>query len=133
MSFGEIIIILVVAILVLGPDKLPEAIVQVAKILKALKKNIDDAKSSIEKEIRINELKEEAKKYKDEFSSSNQNIRKKLSFEEFDDLKKDILEKTKVDLTFDSSKNDISQNLSGQNLNSDEKPKLTSLEENMEK
>ncbi|MBK2000163.1 MULTISPECIES: Sec-independent protein translocase protein TatB [Campylobacter] len=133
MSFGEIIIILVVAILVLGPDKLPEAIVQVAKILKALKKNIDDAKSSIEKEIRINELKEEAKKYKDEFSSSNQNIRKKLSFEEFDDLKKDILEKTKVDLTFDSSKNDISQNLSGQNLNSDEKPKLTSLEEKMEK
>ncbi|MBZ7943484.1 Sec-independent protein translocase protein TatB [Campylobacter sp. LH-2024] len=133
MSFGEIIIILVVAILVLGPDKLPEAIVQVAKILKALKKNIDDAKSSIEKEIRINELKEEAKKYKDEFSSSNQNIRKKLSFEEFDDLKKDILEKTKVDLTFDSSKNNISQNLSGQNLNSDEKPKLTSLEEKMEK
>ncbi|HEG3131243.1 TPA: twin-arginine translocase TatA/TatE family subunit, partial [Campylobacter jejuni] len=27
MSFGEIIVILVVAILVLGPDKLPEAIV----------------------------------------------------------------------------------------------------------
>ncbi|PCM56546.1 twin-arginine translocase subunit TatB, partial [Campylobacter sp. BCW_8712] len=26
MSFGEIIVILVVAILVLGPDKLPEAI-----------------------------------------------------------------------------------------------------------
>ncbi|EAL0855253.1 Sec-independent protein translocase TatB, partial [Campylobacter coli] len=27
MSFGEIIVILIVAILVLGPDKLPEAIV----------------------------------------------------------------------------------------------------------
>ena len=62
MSFGEIIVILVVAILVLGPDKLPEAIVQIAKILKAVKRNIDDAKSSIEKEIRINDLKEEAKK-----------------------------------------------------------------------
>ncbi|KQI23773.1 preprotein translocase subunit TatB, partial [Campylobacter coli CVM 41915] len=57
MSFGEIIVILIVAILVLGPDKLPEAIVQIAKILKALKRNIDDAKSSIEKEIRINDLK----------------------------------------------------------------------------
>ncbi|MBZ7953305.1 MULTISPECIES: Sec-independent protein translocase protein TatB [Campylobacter] len=133
MSFGEIIIILVVAILVLGPDKLPEAIVQIAKILKALKKNIDDAKSSIEKEIRINELKEEAKKYKDEFSSTNQNIRKKLSFEEFDDLKKDILEKTKVDLTFDSRENSSSNNLSGQNLTPNEKPKLTSLDEKMEK
>ncbi|EJL0300581.1 Sec-independent protein translocase subunit TatB, partial [Campylobacter jejuni] len=124
----EIIVILVVAILVLGPDKLPEAIVQIAKILKAVKRNIDDAKSSIEKEIRINDLKEEAKKYKDEFSSTNENIRKKLSFEEFDDLKRDILDKTKVDLTFDSRDDKVKNNLSGQNLNTEEKPNLTRLE-----
>ncbi|ECL1867700.1 Sec-independent protein translocase protein TatB [Campylobacter jejuni] len=128
MSFGEIIVILVVAILVLGPDKLPEAIVQIAKILKAVKRNIDDAKSSIEKEIRINDLKEEAKKYKDEFSSTNENIRKKLSFEEFDDLKRDILDKTKVDLTFDSRDDKVKNNLSGQNLNTKEKPNLSKLE-----
>ncbi|EAJ1163860.1 Sec-independent protein translocase subunit TatB [Campylobacter jejuni] len=128
MSFGEIIVILVVAILVLGPDKLPEAIVQIAKILKAVKRNIDDAKSSIEKEIRINDLKEEAKKYKDEFSSTNENIRKKLSFEEFDDLKRDILDKTKVDLTFDSRDDNTKNNLSGQNLNTKEKPNLSKLE-----
>ncbi|HDV8168280.1 TPA: Sec-independent protein translocase subunit TatB [Campylobacter jejuni] len=128
MSFGEIIVILVVAILVLGPDKLPEAIVQIAKILKAVKRNIDDAKSSIEKEIRINDLKEEAKKYKDEFSSTNENIRKKLSFEEFDDLKRDILDKTKVDLTFDSRDDNAKNNLSGQNLNTEEKPNLSKLE-----
>ncbi|EAL9193080.1 Sec-independent protein translocase subunit TatB, partial [Campylobacter jejuni] len=127
-SFGEIIVILVVAILVLGPDKLPEAIVQIAKILKAVKHNIDDAKSSIEKEIRINDLKEEAKKYKDEFSSTNENIRKKLSFEEFDDLKRDILDKTKVDLTFDSRDDKVKNNLSGQNLNTEEKPNLSKLE-----
>ncbi|WP_139894229.1 Sec-independent protein translocase protein TatB [Campylobacter jejuni] len=124
----EIIVILVVAILVLGPDKLPEAIVQIAKILKAVKRNIDDAKSSIEKEIRINDLKEEAKKYKDEFSSTNENIRKKLSFEEFDDLKRDILDKTKVDLTFDSRDDKVKNNLSGQNLNTEEKPNLSKLE-----
>ncbi|EOA0652087.1 Sec-independent protein translocase protein TatB [Campylobacter jejuni] len=128
MSFGEIIVILVVAILVLGPDKLPEAIVQIAKILKAVKRNIDDAKSSIEKEIRINDLKEEAKKYKDEFSSTNENIRKKLSFEEFDDLKRDILDKTKVDLTFDSRDDNTKNNLSGQNLNTEEKLNLSKLE-----
>ncbi|HEB9999065.1 Sec-independent protein translocase protein TatB [Campylobacter jejuni] len=128
MSFGEIIVILVVAILVLGPDKLPEAIVQIAKILKAVKRNIDDAKSSIEKEIRINDLKEEAKKYKDEFSSTNENIRKKLSFEEFDDLKRDILDKTKVDLAFDSRDDKVKNNLSGQNLNTEEKPNLSKLE-----
>ena len=127
MSFGEIIVILVVAILVLGPDKLPEAIVQIAKILKAIKHNIDDAKSSIEKEIRIIDLKEKAKKYKDEFSSTNENIRKKLSFEEFDDLKRDILDKTKVDLTFDSKDDNVKNNLSGQNLNTEEKPNLSKL------
>ncbi|HEB9312478.1 TPA: Sec-independent protein translocase subunit TatB [Campylobacter coli] len=131
MSFGEIIVILIVAILVLGPDKLPEAIVQIAKILKALKRNIDDAKSSIEKEIRINDLKEEAKKYKDEFSSANENIRKKLSFEEFDDLKRDILDKTKVDLTFDSRENST-PNSNEQNPNENQKPKLNPFE-NQEK
>ncbi|EJA2900529.1 Sec-independent protein translocase subunit TatB [Campylobacter coli] len=131
MSFGEIIVILVVAILVLGPDKLPEAIVQIAKILKAVKRNIDDAKSSIEKEIRINDLKEEAKKYKDEFSSANENIRKKLSFEEFDDLKRDILDKTKVDLTFDSRENST-PSPNEQNPNENQKPKLNPFE-NQEK
>lgn len=131
MSFGEIIVILIVAILVLGPDKLPEAIVQIAKILKALKRNIDDAKSSIEKEVRINDLKEEAKKYKDEFSSANENIRKKLSFEEFDDLKRDILDKTKVDLTFDSRENST-PGPNEQNPNENQKPKLNPFE-NQEK
>lgn len=131
MSFGEIIVILIVAILVLGPDKLPEAIVQIAKVLKALKRNIDDAKSSIEKEIRINDLKEEAKKYKDEFSSTNENIRKKLSFEEFDNLKRDILDKTKVDLTFDSRENST-PSPNEQNPNENQKPKLN-LFENQEK
>ncbi|HEH4586734.1 TPA: Sec-independent protein translocase subunit TatB [Campylobacter coli] len=131
MSFGEIIVILIVAILVLGPDKLPEAIVQIAKILKALKRNIDDAKSSIEKEVRINDLKEEAKKYKDKFSSANENIRKKLSFEEFDDLKRDILDKTKVDLTFDSRENST-PSPNEQNPNENQKPKLNPFE-NQEK
>ncbi len=131
MSFGEIIVILIVAILVLGPDKLPEAIVQIAKILKALKRNIDDAKSSIEKEVRINDLKEEAKKYKDEFSSANENIRKKLSFEEFDDLKRDILDKTKVDLTFDSRENST-PSPNEQNPFENQKPKLNPFE-NQEK
>ncbi|EGP1839545.1 Sec-independent protein translocase subunit TatB, partial [Campylobacter coli] len=119
------------AILVLGPDKLPEAIVQIAKILKALKRNIDDAKSSIEKEVRINDLKEEAKKYKDEFSSANENIRKKLSFEEFDDLKRDILDKTKVDLTFDSRENST-PSPNEQNPNENQKPELNPFE-NQEK
>lgn len=95
MSMGEIIVILIIAILVLGPEKLPSTIVEIAKILKAIKSNIDEAKASINKELKIAELKDEAQKYKDEFSHSNENIRKKLSFEEFDQLKEDILSNTK--------------------------------------
>lgn len=91
---GEIIIILIVAVLVLGPEKLPSTAVQIAKILKALKRQVDDAKESIEKEIRVSEIKKEADKYKNEFSEYNQNIRKKLSFEEFDELKKEIVADT---------------------------------------
>lgn len=93
---GEIIVILVIAVLVLGPEKLPSTAVQIAKILKALKKQVDDAKESIEKEIRVSEIKKEADKYKNEFSEYNQNIRKKLSFEEFDELKKDIIADTEA-------------------------------------
>lgn len=91
---GEIIIILIVAVLVLGPEKLPSTAVQIAKILKALKRQVDDAKESIEKEIRVSEIKKEADKYKNEFSEYNQNIRKKLSFEEFDELKKELVADT---------------------------------------
>lgn len=95
MGFGEIIVVLVIAILILGPEKLPSTIVEIAKIIKALKSNIDEAKASINKELKIAELKDEAQKYKDEFSQANENIRKKLSFEEFDQLKEDILNNTK--------------------------------------
>ena len=69
---------------------MPDAEIQIAKFIKKNKKHIDDVKESLDKEVRINEMKEEAKKYKDEFSQYNENIRKKLSFEEFDELKKDI-------------------------------------------
>ncbi|TDJ80974.1 Sec-independent protein translocase protein TatB [Campylobacter volucris] len=112
MSFGEIIVVLVIAILVLGPEKLPSTIVEIAKIIKALKSNIDEAKASINKELKIVELKDEAQKYKDEFSQTNENIRKKLSFEEFDQLKEDILNNTKEIKEQKENLEDNIQNLS---------------------
>ncbi|QOR01952.1 MULTISPECIES: Sec-independent protein translocase protein TatB [unclassified Campylobacter] len=120
MSFGEILVILVVAILVLGPEKLPSTIVEIAKILKAIKSNIDEAKASINKELKIAELKDEAQKYKDEFSQTNENIRKKLSFEEFDQLKEDILNNT------NEVKNEINE--LGKDIQ-----ELSNLEENTQK
>ncbi|ELV1742266.1 Sec-independent protein translocase TatB, partial [Campylobacter coli] len=55
----------------------------------------------------------------------------KLSFEEFDDLKRDILDKTKVDLTFDSRENST-PSPNEQNPNENQKPKLNPFE-NQEK
>lgn len=88
MSFSEILVIAVIAVLVLGPDKLPSAMVQIAKILKMFKKGINDAKSTFDQEMKIAELKEDAQKYKESITQSAQSVRKKLTFEELDEIKK---------------------------------------------
>ena len=85
MSFSEILVIAIIAVLVLGPDKLPSAMVQIAKFLKMFKKGINDAKSTFDQEMKIAELKEDAQKYKE---SITQSVRKKLTFEELDEIKK---------------------------------------------
>jgi len=64
MGFTEILLIAVVAILFLGPDKLPDAMVKVAKFIKSTKKALSDAKNTIDDELKIAELKEEALGYK---------------------------------------------------------------------
>jgi len=64
MGFTEILMIAIVAILFLGPDKLPDAMVKVAKFIRGAKNALTEAKSAIDSEIKISELKEEALSYK---------------------------------------------------------------------
>jgi len=64
MSLGEILVIAIIAILFIGPDKLPETMVKVAKFFRGIKKSIHETKETIEKEIHLSELKEEALSYK---------------------------------------------------------------------
>jgi len=71
MGFTEILMIAVVAILFLGPDKLPNAMVQIAKFIKGAKSAITDAKSAIDSEIKIAELKEEALGYKSKLDEAS--------------------------------------------------------------
>ncbi len=66
MSLGEILVIAIIAILFIGPDKLPEAMVKVAKFFRSIKKTVHETKESIEQEIHLSELKEEALSYKKE-------------------------------------------------------------------
>ena len=64
MDMGELLVIAIVAIIFLGPDKLPDAMVKVAKFFKSFKNSINDVKNSFEQEMKIQELKEEALVYK---------------------------------------------------------------------
>ena len=64
MGFSEVLVIAIVAIIFLGPEKLPDAMVKVAKFFKTVKNSVNDVKSSFEQEMKIQELKEEALTYK---------------------------------------------------------------------
>jgi sec-independent protein translocase protein TatB len=83
-GFTEILLIAIIAILFLGPDKLPESMVQIAKFFKSVKKSINEAKSSFEEEIRIADLKEEALEYKKQLESANSELQgfKHISMDE---------------------------------------------------
>ena len=112
MGISEIIIIAVIAVIVLGPDKLPSAIVNIAKFFKVFKQTINGAKSTFEQEIKIAELKEDAKKYKDSLNTSIDGVRKKLTLEELDELKSSV---NSISQTTQKSLADIQNEIS--NLN----------------
>jgi len=104
MSFMEIIIIAVIAVLFLGPEKLPSTMMQIAKFFKSFKNSVNSAKSSFEQEIKIHELKEEAQEYKKKLDSASSSMRKTLSFDELEEIK----ESTKgVTDTFNKIKTDM--------------------------
>lgn len=106
MSFTEIIVIAVVAVIFLGPDKLPQAMVKIAKFFKYFKQTVNTAKSTFEQEVRIAELKEDAKRFKDSITDTTSSVRKKLTFEELDELKKtasDLKDDIKDSLSFNAS------------------------------
>jgi sec-independent protein translocase protein TatB len=94
-GFTEILLIAIIAILFLGPDKLPEAMVQIAKFFKSVKKTVNDAKSSLEEEMKIADLKEEALSYKQKLDSATNELQgfKNISMDEILDEPAVISEK----------------------------------------
>jgi sec-independent protein translocase protein TatB len=65
MGFGEVLFIALIAIVFLGPDKLPNAMVKTAKFFRAVKKHLTEAKAAIDSEINLSELKSDALEYKE--------------------------------------------------------------------
>ncbi|MDR3177957.1 MAG: Sec-independent protein translocase protein TatB [Campylobacteraceae bacterium] len=91
-GFFEFIVICIVAIIFLGPDKLPSAMIKIIKTLKTFSKSINEAKTAIEEELNIEELKEDSKKYRALLEQNTQKIQKTLSSGEFSALQKNAEE-----------------------------------------
>ena len=74
MGFMEIFLIAIVAVIALGPDKLPTAMVQIAKFIKKMKTGLDDAKSTLDSELNISEMKDEANKFKSQIQDTKASL-----------------------------------------------------------
>ena len=104
MGFMEIFLIAIVAVIALGPDKLPTAMVQIAKFIKKMKTGLDDAKSTLDSELNISEMKDEANKFK----SQIQDTKASLSIDSKIDLGlKDIMNDDLNKTTSSSTENKI--------------------------
>lgn len=58
MGVGELLLIFVIALLVFGPDKLPQVARNIGKTVGDLRRTTNDIKYSIEREINMSELKQ---------------------------------------------------------------------------
>ena len=75
LGFTEILIIAVIAILFLGPDKLPSAMVDIAKFFRQVKKTVGSVKDSLEEELNVSEIKQEALAYKKELLDAGEKVK----------------------------------------------------------
>jgi len=94
MGFTEMLLIAIVAVLFLGPDKLPTAMVEVAKFFKKVKTTLTDAKESIDEELDIARLREEALEYKNNLNSASTHLNKVTTGEIIKDNIKESFEQT---------------------------------------
>ncbi|WRC76165.1 Sec-independent protein translocase protein TatB [Helicobacter pylori] len=86
MGFFEILVVLVVAIIFLGPEKFPQAVVDMVKFFRAVKKTLNDAKDTLDKEINIEEIKKETLEYQKLFENKVESL-KGVKIEELEDAK----------------------------------------------
>ncbi|GAA7144270.1 Sec-independent protein translocase protein TatB [Helicobacter pylori] len=137
MGFFEILVVLVVAIIFLGPEKFPQAVVDVVKFFRAVKKTLNDAKDTLDKEINIEEIKKETLEYQKLFENKVESL-KGVKIEELEDAKvtaeneiksiQDLMQDYQKSLETNTTPNHLNEEVSNEEalnkeISSDESPK----------
>ncbi|GAA8436670.1 Sec-independent protein translocase protein TatB [Helicobacter pylori] len=141
MGFFEILVVLVVAIIFLGPEKFPQAVVDVVKFFRTVKKTLNDAKDTLDKEINIEEIKKETLEYQKLFENKVESL-KGVKIEELEDAKitaeneiksiQDLMQDYQRSLETNTIPNHLSEEVSNEEalnkeVSSDESPKEVQL------
>ncbi|GAA7464368.1 Sec-independent protein translocase protein TatB [Helicobacter pylori] len=141
MGFFEILVVLVVAIIFLGPEKFPQAVVDVVKFFRAVKKTLNDAKDTLDKEINIEEIKKETLEYQKLFENKVESL-KSVKIEELEDAKitaeneiksiQDLMQDYQRSLETNTTPNHLNEEVSNEEAlnkeaSSDESPKEVQL------
>ncbi|MGF1740508.1 Sec-independent protein translocase protein TatB [Vibrio profundum] len=89
-SFGEIVLVFVIGLVVLGPERLPHAIRTVAKFIATAKKMMNNVTQEVTKEINVQELNAQLRQVEklgvDEISLEFESIDNKLKRVEKDSI-----------------------------------------------
>jgi sec-independent protein translocase protein TatB len=90
LGFTEILLIAVLALLFIGPDKLPDTMKTIARTLGKLKRMVDDTKSTISQELQVDELRQEVMQYRQELDKAKNDLSsfKNVANKEIDSVKK---------------------------------------------
>ncbi|MGC8467697.1 MAG: Sec-independent protein translocase protein TatB [Acidithiobacillus sp.] len=64
-SFGELALLAVIALLVVGPERLPELARKAGRWYGALRRTVDNARSEVEQQLLLDELRQEARKLRE--------------------------------------------------------------------
>jgi sec-independent protein translocase protein TatB len=106
MGFSEIVFIVIVAVIFLGPDKLPETIRSVAKFFRKVKSITSEAKETFEKEINLQELRDEALHYRQSLQEATNDISSEFKHsvvKPIDDVRKTIKDENRELLSISMS------------------------------
>lgn len=119
----EVLVILIVAVIALGPNKLPQTILDVVKFFRAVKKTMAEAKETFDKEIQLSEIKQETLKYKDTLQNELAKVTRDIELDELREIRTDsVVEPIKDEL------NSLQNTL--QTLNDDTNSILERVDEN---